>query len=59
VRAYPPLGVGAELCTLVSWRVAAGMLGAVAGLVAFGAVAGAGHRFAVAGLVTFVPVKPF
>jgi hypothetical protein len=35
------------------------MLGAVAGLVAFGAVAGAGHRFAVAGLVTFVPVKPF
>ena len=40
------------------WAVrslAAGVLGAVTGLVAFGAVAGAGHRFATAGLVTFVP----
>ena len=37
------------------WSLAAGVLGAVTGLVAFGAVAGAGHRFAVAGLVTFVP----
>ena len=37
------------------WALAAGVLGAVTGLVVFGAVAGAGHRFAVAGLVTFVP----
>ena len=37
------------------WSLAAGVLGAVAGLVAFGAVVGAGHSFAVAGLVTFLP----
>jgi MFS family permease len=37
------------------WSLAAGVLGAVVGLVVFGAVAGAGHRFAVAGLVTFLP----
>ena len=37
------------------WSLAAGVLGAVTGLVAFGAVAGVGHRFATAGLVTFVP----
>ena len=37
------------------WSLAAGVLGAVTGLVVFGAVAGAGHRFATAGLVTFVP----
>jgi MFS family permease len=37
------------------WALAAGVLGAVAGLVAFGAVVGAGHRFAVAGLVIFLP----
>ena len=37
------------------WWLAAGVLGAVAGLVAFGAVVGAGHTFAVAGLVTFLP----
>jgi MFS family permease len=37
------------------WSLAAGVLGAVAGLVAFGAVVGAGHSFAFAGLVTFVP----
>ena len=37
------------------WSLAAGVLGAVTGLVAFGAVVGAGHRFAVAGLVTFLP----
>ena len=39
----------------VGWSLAAGVLGAVAGLVAFGAVAGAGHRFALAGVVTFLP----
>ena len=37
------------------WALAAGVLGAVTGLVVFGAVAGAGHRFEVAGLVTFLP----
>jgi len=37
------------------WSLAAGVLGAVAGLVAFGAVAGGGHQFALAGLVTFLP----
>jgi len=37
------------------WSLAAGVLGAVAGLVTFGAVVGAGQSFAVAGLVTFVP----
>ena len=37
------------------WFLAAGVLGAVAGLVAFGAVVGAGHPFAIAGLVIFLP----
>ena len=37
------------------WWLAAGVLGAVTGLVVFGAVAGAGGRFGVAGLVTFLP----
>jgi MFS family permease len=37
------------------WSLAAGVLGAVTGLVVFGAVAGAEQRFAVAGLVTFLP----
>jgi MFS family permease len=37
------------------WSLAAGVLGAVAGLVAFGAAAGTGHRFVVAALVTFLP----
>jgi MFS family permease len=37
------------------WSLAAGVLGAVVGLVAFGVVAGDGHRFAEAGMVTFLP----
>jgi putative MFS transporter len=37
------------------WSLAAGVLGAVAGLVAFGVVAGASNRFAVASAVTFLP----
>jgi MFS family permease len=37
------------------WSLAAGVLGAVTGLVVFGVVAGASDRFAVAGLVTFLP----
>ncbi len=43
---------------LAGWPLAAGALGAVAGLVAFGAAAGAGHPFATAGLVTFLPAVP-
>ncbi len=39
----------------VGWSLAAGVLGAVAGLVAFGAVAGADHRYGLAGVVTFLP----
>jgi MFS family permease len=41
--------------SVAGWSLAAGVLGAVAGLVAFGAVADAGHQFALAGLVTFFP----
>ena len=41
--------------SVAGWSLAAGVLGAVAGLVVFGAVAGAGDRFEVAGLVTFLP----
>jgi MFS family permease len=37
------------------WWVAAGVLGAVAGLVAFGAVADVDNRFATAAAVTFLP----
>ena len=41
--------------SVAGWSLAAGVLGAVTGLVVFGAVAEAVHRFAVAGLVTFLP----
>ncbi len=41
--------------SVAGWSVAAGVLGAVAGLVAFGAVAQADHQFGVAALVTFSP----
>jgi putative MFS transporter len=41
--------------SVAGWSLAAGVLGAVTGLVAFGAAAGGGHRFAAAGLVTFLP----
>ena len=37
------------------WWTVAGVLGAVGGLVAFGAVADVGHHFAVAAAVTFLP----
>jgi hypothetical protein len=40
---------------VAGWSLAAGVLGAVTGLVAFGAAVGGGHRFAAAGLVTFLP----
>jgi MFS family permease len=38
------------------WSVTAGVLGAVAGLVAFGAVADVGNRFAFAADLTFLPI---
>jgi MFS family permease len=38
------------------WAVAASVLGAVGGLVAFGAVADVGNRFAAAAEVTFLPI---
>ena len=41
--------------SVVGWSTAAGVLGAVAGLVTFGAVANTAHQFGVAGLVTFLP----
>jgi MFS family permease len=41
--------------SVVGWSTAAGVLGAVAGLVTFGAVANAAHEFGVAGVVTFLP----
>ena len=41
--------------SVTGWSLASGVLGAVAGLIVFGAVAGAGRRFALAGLVTFLP----
>jgi MFS family permease len=41
--------------SVAGWSLAAGVLGAVTGLVVFGAVAGVGNRFGVAGLVTFLP----
>jgi len=39
--------------------VAAGVLGAVAGLVTFGVVADVGNRFAVAAVLTFLPAACF
>jgi MFS family permease len=44
--------------SVVGWSLAAGVLGAGTGLVAFGAVARAGQPFAVAGLLTFLPAIP-
>lgn len=44
--------------SVAGWQVAAGVLGAVTGLVAFGATADVGNRFAVAGLLTFALAVP-
>jgi MFS family permease len=41
--------------SVAGWSLASGVLGAVTGLVVFGAVAEAAHRYVVAGLVTFLP----
>ncbi|HUC38263.1 MAG TPA: MFS transporter [Acidimicrobiales bacterium] len=38
------------------WNVAAGVIGAVVGLVVFGSVADVGNRFAIGAVVTFLPV---
>ncbi len=42
--------------SVAGWNVAAGVVGAVVGLVAFGAIAEVGNRFAVGAEVTFLPV---
>ena len=42
--------------SVAGWNVAASVLGAVVGLVAFGAIADVGNRFAVGAAVTFLPV---
>jgi MFS family permease len=42
--------------SVTGWWVTAGVLGAVVGLVAFGAVADVGNRFATAAELTFLPV---
>jgi putative MFS transporter len=44
--------------SVVGWSLAAGVLGAVIGLIVFGVVARAGHPFATAGLLTFLPTLP-
>jgi len=41
--------------SVAGWLVAAGVLGAVAGLVTFGAVADIGNRFTLAAVLTFTP----
>jgi MFS family permease len=44
--------------SVVGWSLAAGVLGAVVGLVVFGSVGRVGHPFATAGLLTFLPTVP-
>ncbi len=44
--------------SVVGWSLAAGVLGAAVGLIAFGSVARSGQTFAVAGLLTFLPAVP-
>jgi MFS family permease len=44
--------------SVYGWSLAAGVLGAVIGLVVFGVVARSGHPFTTAGLLTFLPVVP-
>jgi MFS family permease len=41
--------------TVAGWQAAASVLGAVAGLLAFGAIADVGHRFGTAAAATFLP----
>lgn len=44
--------------SVAGWNVAAGVLGATAGLLVFGALADVNNRFSVAALATFLPVIP-
>ena len=44
--------------SVVGWSLAVGVLGAVVGLIVFGVVARSGQPFALAGLLTFLPVVP-
>jgi MFS family permease len=48
-----PTGVRASVA---GWNIAAGVIGAVIGLVAFGSIADVGDRFAVGAAATFLPV---
>lgn len=41
--------------SVTGWWIASGVAGAVAGLLAFGALADVGHRFGLAALLTFLP----
>jgi hypothetical protein len=43
---------------VAGWFVVAGVLGAVAGLVIFGAVADVGNRLSLAAVLTFLPILP-
>jgi len=42
--------------SVAGWNVFAGVIGAVVGLLVFGAVADVGRRFGIAGAITFLPV---
>jgi len=44
--------------SVAGWGIVAGVLGAVLGLVTFGALADSAHSFEVAALVTFLPIIP-
>ena len=44
--------------SVTGWTIAAGVVGAVIGLVLFGAVADVGDRFSLAAVVTFLPAVP-
>jgi hypothetical protein len=41
--------------SVAGWQIAAGTLGAVTGLLAFGAIADVGNRFGTAAAATFLP----
>ena len=43
--------------SVAGWFLVAGVLGAVVGLVVFGAVAQVGNRFSLAAVVTFLPAS--
>jgi MFS family permease len=45
--------------SVAGWALAAGVIGAVAGLVLFGAVADVDNHFALAGVITFLPASLF